>query len=61
MLTIYKNAIRCNICGDVVVSKGKNKSKCSCGSCGAFGGSEFLGRFGTDWKDVSFVSKESDR
>lgn len=54
MLTkIKKNAIRCKACGDIVVSKQRNKvMKCSCGACTADGGPYYLKRTG-DYEELS--------
>ena len=54
MLTkIKKNAIRCKACGDIVVSKQRNKvMKCSCGVCSADGGPYYLKRSG-DYEELS--------
>lgn len=54
MLTkIKKNAIQCKACGDIVVSKQRNKvMKCSCGACTADGGPYYLKRTG-DYEELS--------
>ncbi len=54
MLTkIKKNAIRCKVCGDIVISKQRNKvMKCSCGACTADGGPYYLKRTG-DYEELS--------
>lgn len=54
MLTkIKKNAIRCKVCGDIVVSKQRNKvMKCSCGACTADGGPYYLKRTG-DYEELA--------
>lgn len=44
-LKIYKNAIKCNLCGDIVESKSVHDYvPCSCGACAADGGKEYLRR-----------------
>lgn len=50
---ITKNAIRCKVCGDIVVSKQRNKvMKCSCGACSADGGCYYLKRSG-DYEELA--------
>lgn len=45
MQKIIRNAIRCNICNDVIESKRVHEYKvCSCGACGVDGGHEYLRR-----------------
>lgn len=44
-MKISKNAIRCNICGDVIESKRRNEYvRCSCGACAVDGGHDYLRR-----------------
>ncbi len=53
MKKIIKNAIRCKQCGDIVVSKQRNKvMKCSCGACSADGGVYYLKRTG-DYEELA--------
>lgn len=45
MKRLIKNAIKCKHCGDVVISKSVHDfEQCSCGSCFADGGLEYLRR-----------------
>lgn len=42
---ILKNAIKCNICGDIIESKHRNDFvTCKCGSCSVDGGHDYLRR-----------------
>ena len=44
-MKIIKNAIRCNICGDVIESKHRHDYvECSCGACAVDGGHDYLRR-----------------
>ena len=44
-MKIIKNAIRCNICGDVIESKDRHDYvECSCGACAVDGGHDYLRR-----------------
>lgn len=45
MKKIIKNSIKCNICGDIIVSKyGHDRVTCKCGVCSADGGNSYLKR-----------------
>jgi hypothetical protein len=45
MKRIVKNSIRCNHCGDILVSASRhNFVTCSCGCCSADGGTDYLRR-----------------
>ena len=42
---IIKNSIKCNLCGDIIVSKyTHNKVTCKCGACSVDGGNNYLKR-----------------
>lgn len=42
---IIKNSIKCNLCGDIIVSKyTHDKVTCKCGTCSADGGNSYLKR-----------------
>lgn len=45
MKKIIKNSIKCNLCGDVIVSEHRHHYiECSCGACFADGGNDYLRR-----------------
>ncbi len=45
MKRIIKNAIKCNHCGDIIVSTDRNEFvHCSCGCCAVDGGKDYLRR-----------------
>ena len=45
MKKIIKNSIKCNLCGDIIVSKHTHdKVSCKCGSCSVDGGNSYLKR-----------------
>lgn len=45
MYRILKNAIRCNYCGEIIVSTRRHEFvRCKCGCCHVGGGSECLRR-----------------
>ncbi len=45
MRRIVKNAIKCNHCGDIIVSKYRHDFiSCSCGCCCVDGGNDYLRR-----------------
>jgi len=57
----FKNAIQCNICGDVIESKHRDDFKwCSCGSCAVDGGTNYLRRIGNlnDYTELSTPGDE---
>ncbi len=42
---IYRNAIQCKLCGDIIESKGRHSYvQCSCGACAVDGGHDYLRR-----------------
>ena len=44
-MRILKNAIRCNLCGDVIESNNRHDHvTCSCGACAVDGGHDYLRR-----------------
>lgn len=44
-MKIIKNAIRCNLCGDTIVSTHRHDYvPCSCGACAVDGGHDYLRR-----------------
>lgn len=58
MKRIIKNAIKCNHCGDIIVSKHRHDFViCSCGCCSVDGGNDYLRRGYTnsrnDFTDMS--------
>lgn len=45
MQKIIKNCIRCNHCGDVIVSKHRHDFvRCQCGVCAVDGGTDYIRR-----------------
>lgn len=45
MKEIIKNSIKCNLCGDIIVSKHTHdKVSCKCGTCSVDGGNSYLKR-----------------
>lgn len=45
MKKIIKNSIRCNLCGDIIVSEHRHDYvTCSCGFCSVDGGTDYLKR-----------------
>ena len=45
MRKIIKNSIKCNLCGDIIISKNTNNFvTCKCGACSVDGGDEYLWR-----------------
>lgn len=65
MIKIIKNAIKCNHCGDILVSTGRHDFvECSCKCCFADGGTEYLRRGYRDSRDdyteLSEVVEEED-
>lgn len=45
MKKIIKNSIKCNLCGDIIVSKHiHDKVTCKCGACSVDGGNSYLKR-----------------
>lgn len=43
MKKITKNSIKCNLCGDIIVSKYTHDSViCKCGACSVDGGNSYL-------------------
>ncbi len=45
MKKIIKNSIKCNLCGDIIVSKHTHdKVSCKCGTCSVDGGNSYLKR-----------------
>lgn len=51
---IVRNAIQCNVCGDIIESEYTHDFKwCSCGNCAVDGGHSYLKRCGDNWTDLS--------
>lgn len=51
---IVRNAIQCNVCGDIIESEYTHDFKwCSCGNCAVDGGHSYLKRCGDNWTDIS--------
>lgn len=49
MEKIIKNAIRCNLCGDIIISESTHDFKCcSCKSVAVDGGTDYLRRYFTN-------------
>lgn len=45
MKKIIKNSIKCNLCGDIIVSKHTHdKVTCKCGACSVYCGNSYLKR-----------------
>ncbi len=45
MNRIIKNAIKCNHCGDIIVSRDRHDfATCKCGCCSVDGGNDYLRR-----------------
>ncbi|MBR6222109.1 MAG: hypothetical protein IKQ71_01590 [Lachnospiraceae bacterium] len=60
MTVITKNSIKCNKCGDVLISKQRNKvMKCSCGECTCDGGIYYLKHTG-DYTELSETEERPD-
>ncbi len=58
MKKIIKNSIKCNLCGDIIVSKlNHDRVTCKCGTCSVDGGNSYLKRdyanFDTDFIELS--------
>lgn len=52
MKKIIRNAIQCNLCGDIIESSYKHDlKKCKCGCCSVDGGLNYLRRGFTNSKD----------
>lgn len=62
MRKIIRNAIRCNICGEIIESKSVHDFKfCSCGSVAIDGGHDYLRRcFKTSQDDFEELSEYLD-
>ncbi len=51
---ILKNSVKCNKCGDVVVSESvDNKVSCKCGNIKISGGKNYLLREGDDYSELT--------
>ena len=66
MEKIIKNAIRCNLCGDVIVSEHRHDYvTCRCGSCSVDGGADYLRRCFSnakyDFTELSEIVEESEK
>ena len=61
-MKIIKNAIRCNLCGDVIESCSRHDFvRCKCGACAVDGGHDYLRRLAPDkasYTELSVVEKE---
>ncbi len=65
MKKILKNSIKCNYCGDVIVSKHTHDFvSCKCGKCSVDGGNSYLRRIYTnspnDYQELSEVIEDDD-
>jgi hypothetical protein len=55
----YKNAIQCLHCNEIIESKHRHDFKwCGCGSVAVDGGNDYSRRVGTDYIELSGLSKE---
>ena len=64
-MSIIRNAIRCNLCGDEIESKSWHDMVwCKCGACAVDGGHDYMRRcFMTDkecFTDISVVGKSDE-
>lgn len=51
---ILENKIKCNKCGDIIISENVHDFKqCSCKNCAVDGGFTYLKRCGDDWTEMS--------
>lgn len=58
---IVLNSIRCNHCGDVIVSRSRhNYVTCGCGKCSVDGGNEYLRRCAASPDDYTELSRCGD-
>ena len=58
---IVLNSIRCNHCGDVIVSRSRNNYvTCGCGKCSVDGGNEYLRRCAASPDDYTELSRCGD-
>ena len=61
-MKIIRNAIRCNICGNVIESTTCHDFvTCKCGACAVDGGHEYLKRVSADesqYTDISIVESD---
>lgn len=56
---ILRNSIRCNVCGDEIVSEHRHDFKgCTCGAVAVDGGQTWLRKIGRfeDWTDTSIIA-----
>lgn len=63
MRKIIRNAIRCNICGDEIVSTSVHDFKwCTCKACAIDGGHDYLRRLGDckNWTELSVTEEEEE-
>lgn len=52
MKRIIKNSVKCNLCGDIIVSKSRHDLvTCTCGCCSVDGGNDYLRRSYTNSRD----------
>ena len=52
MIRIIRNAIKCNVCGDVIESRNRHEYNiCSCGRVAVDGGLDYLRRSYTESRD----------
>ena len=63
---IIKNCIKCNLCGDIIVSEDRHDFKsCKCGTVSADGGNEYLRRgyknSPDDYTELSEYEETEDR
>ncbi len=63
-MKIIRNAIRCNLCGDEIESKGVHDFvTCSCGACSVDGGHDYLRRCFKEkgcFTDISVVEEDKE-
>lgn len=66
MKKIIKNCIRCNHCGDTIISKNRHDFiKCSCGAVAVDGGTDYLRRIfknsADDFIELSEFEEQADK
>lgn len=50
---ILKNSVKCNKCGDIIISEGNDKIFCRCKNVGISGGKNYLLREGNDYSEMT--------
>jgi hypothetical protein len=53
-MKILKNSVKCNLCGDIIVSEGvDHKVSCKCGNIRISGGNQYLIREGINYEELT--------